>query len=102
MRLLIDAALHGAGLAIVMEDMAAPFLAMDAWSGYWKTGARRSPATISITLTGATPPRRSLPLLEELRATLIYKQGKWAPRRSPAWMSGEVQCASHCQAIRAT
>src|SRR5260370_36006816 len=33
---------------------------MDAWSGYWKTGARRSPATISITLTGATPPRRSL------------------------------------------
>jgi len=25
--LLIDAALHGAGLAIVMEDMAAPFIA---------------------------------------------------------------------------
>jgi DNA-binding transcriptional LysR family regulator len=27
MHLLIDAALHGAGLAIVMEDMAAPFIA---------------------------------------------------------------------------
>ena len=27
MRLLIDAALHGAGLAIVMEDMVAPFIA---------------------------------------------------------------------------
>ena len=37
--LLIDAALHGAGLAIVMEDMAAPFIAdgrlvqvLDDWS----------------------------------------------------------------------
>ena len=27
MRLLIDAALHGAGLAFVMEDMVAPFIA---------------------------------------------------------------------------
>jgi DNA-binding transcriptional LysR family regulator len=27
MRLLIDAALHGAGLAMVMEDMVAPFIA---------------------------------------------------------------------------
>ena len=27
MHLLIDAALHGAGLAIVMEDMVAPFIA---------------------------------------------------------------------------
>jgi DNA-binding transcriptional LysR family regulator len=39
MHLLIDAALHGAGLAIVMEDMAAPFIAdgrlfrvLDDWS----------------------------------------------------------------------
>src|SRR5258705_7286958 len=50
---------------------------MDAWSGYWKTGARRSPATISITLTGATPPRRSLRFWRNCGPTLIYKQGEY-------------------------
>src|SRR6266436_5400253 len=50
---------------------------MDAWSGYWKTGARRSPATISITLIGATPPRRSLRFWRNYGPTLIHKQGEW-------------------------
>jgi DNA-binding transcriptional LysR family regulator len=76
MHLLIDAALHGAGLAIVMEDMAAPFIADGRLSGYWKTGARHSPATTSITLTGATPPRRSLRFWRNYGPTLIYKHGE--------------------------
>jgi len=43
--LLIDAALHGAGLAIVMEDMVAPFIADGRLvQVIKKTGARRSPA----------------------------------------------------------
>src|SRR5712671_2316249 len=51
-------------------------LPMEAWSGYWKTGARRSPATISITLTGATTPRRSLRFWRNYGPTPIYKQGE--------------------------
>src|SRR5580693_7909921 len=54
---------------------------MDAWSRYWKTGARRSPATISITLTGDTPPQRSLRFWKNYGPTLIYKQGEYLTLR---------------------
>ena len=88
MHLLIDAALHGAGLAIVMEDMVAPFIAdgrlvrvLEDWSP--------PPATISITLTGATPPRRSLRFWRNYAPTLIYKQGESRhPQSRPAPLSG--------------
>src|SRR5258708_22489523 len=52
---------------------------MDAWSGYWKTGARRSPATISITLAGATPPRRSLHFWRNYGPTLKKSVTQLAP-----------------------
>ena len=69
MRLLVDAALHGAGLAMVMEDTVAPFIAdgrlvrvLDDWSPpfsgyhlYYPNRRRPSPAFAA--------------LLEELRAS---------------------------------
>jgi hypothetical protein len=58
-----------------MEDMVAPFIAdgrlvrvLEDWSP--------PPATISITLTGATPPRGSLRFWRNYGPTLIYKQGE--------------------------
>src|ERR1700722_11125550 len=48
---------------------------MDGWARYWKTGARRSPATISITQTGATRPRRSPRFWRNYGPTLIHKLG---------------------------
>src|SRR4029077_1237126 len=54
---------------------------MDAWSGYWKTGARRSPATISITPTGATPPQRSLRFWRNYGPTPIYSRDEEAEKK---------------------
>src|SRR6266404_2466236 len=52
---------------------------MDAWFRYWKTGARRFPATISITLAGATPPRRSLHFWRNYGPTLKKSVTQLAP-----------------------
>src|SRR5258705_13518370 len=70
---------------------------MDAWSRYWKTGARRSPATISITLTGATPPRRSPRSWRNYGPTLIYKQGERVNRPGVARTAAFEKCRSMCE-----
>src|SRR5580658_4898271 len=72
---------------------------MDAWSGYWKTGARRSPAIISIILTGATPPRRSLRFWRNYGPTLICKQGERVNRPGVARTAAFEKCRSMCERL---
>jgi DNA-binding transcriptional LysR family regulator len=77
MHLLIDAALHGAGLAIVMEDLVVPFIAdgrlvrvLEDWSppfsGYHLYYPNRRHHSR----------RRSLRFWRNYGPTLIYKQGE--------------------------
>jgi hypothetical protein len=64
-----------AGEIKLLRESFNPLAMAQAQLGYWKTGARRSPATISTTLTGATPPRRSLRFWRNYGPTLINKRG---------------------------
>jgi hypothetical protein len=92
----------------VMEDMVAPSSPTDAWSRYWKSGARHSPGTISITLTGATPPRRSLRFWRNYGSTLTYKQGECPtlrirtpaePVAKPSWNGRYLRIAAVHRAV---
>jgi len=84
MPLLSTPRLHGAGLPMVMETWCRRFIAYPTQKKKktprgrlvhcCKTGARRSPATLSITQP-RPPPRRSAWLLRNYVLTLIYKHG---------------------------